>query len=151
KEVAQDGLLEQGFERAERWLRPARDPKAAGRTKYRALARSAAALAGGRLVAAPLAVSFADTVNPAGIAQPGCSGCGDCCGGRHAGAKTPVALPYLPDAARHGPSIFPHAGVRRVARSGDGRWQVHFERLEGPAGGALPAELRVNAAIVVLA
>src|SRR5262245_46337041 len=51
KEVARDGLLDEGYARAARWVRPARDPSAAERTKYRALAESGPAL-GGNLVAA---------------------------------------------------------------------------------------------------
>jgi cholesterol oxidase len=148
-EPAQDGLLDEGFARASRWVRPARDPKAAERNKYRALAQSGAGL-GGRLVAAPVAVSFEDTVNPAGIAQPACTRCGDCCGGCNAGAKNTVALTYLPEAARHGAEIFTFARVRHVAKSGDGRWQVHIERLDGAAS-APAAELHVSADIVVLA
>lgn len=149
-EIGQDGLLEEGYARAERWIRPARDPHAAGRTKYRALARSAAALGEGRLVAAPVAVSFEGTVNPAGVAQPACTHCGDCCGGCNVGAKNTVALTYLPDAALHGAEVFALAKVRRLAKAVDGRWQVHVERLEGPTG-AGPSELCVTADIVVLA
>jgi cholesterol oxidase len=150
KEVAQDGLIEEGYARAARWIRPARDPLAASRAKYQALARSGPALARGRLVAAPVAVTFEDTVNPAGVAQPACTLCGDCCGGCNAGAKNTVALTYLPDAARHGAEIFTLALVRRVARSGDGRWQVHLQRLEQPPGSG-PRELCVSADLVVLA
>jgi cholesterol oxidase len=150
EEVAQDGLLDEGFARAARWVRPARDPHAAERAKYRALARSGEALGRGRLVAAPVAVSFADTVNPAGIAQPACTRCGDCCGGCNVGAKNTVALTYLPDAARHGAEIFSHAKVRRVAKAHDGRWQVQLERLDGP-NGAADADICVSADIVVLA
>jgi cholesterol oxidase len=168
EEVAQDGLIEEGFARAERWVRPAHDPHAAERTKYRALAQSltmsGAALGRGRLVAAPVTVSFEDTVNPAGIAQPACTRCGDCCGGCNAGSKNTVALTYLPEAARHGAEIFTHAKVRRVAQaaakaganSSDGRWEVHLQRLDqakpGAGNGAdgLGA-LRVTADIVVLA
>jgi cholesterol oxidase len=150
EEVAQDGLLDKGYARAARWIRPARDPLATERPKYRALARSGEALGRGRLVAAPVAVSFEDTVNPAGIAQPACTRCGDCCGGCNAGAKNTVALTYLPDAARHGAEIFTHTKVRRVARSADGRWQVHLDRLDSPAGAPV-AEILVNADIVVLA
>jgi cholesterol oxidase len=154
EEVAQDRLLDESYARAGRWVRPARDPVAARRSKYQALAQGAtlagAALAGARLVAAPVAVSFEDTVNPAGLAQPGCSGCGDCCGGCNAGAKNTVALTYLPDAACHGAEIFTHAKVRRVAKSDDGRWQVHVERLDGPAGSE-PGAVRLSADIVVLA
>jgi cholesterol oxidase len=102
------------------------------------------------MVAAPVAVSFEATVNPAGIAQPACTRCGDCCGGCNAGAKNTVALTYLPDAARHGAEIFTHAKVRRVAKGADGRWQVHLQRLDSPAGAA-PSEMRVSADVVVLA
>jgi cholesterol oxidase len=148
-EVARDGLLDEGYARAAHWVRPARDPLAASRTKYRALMRFGPALGRGRLVAAPVAVSFEDTVNPAGVTQPACALCGDCCGGCNAGAKNTVALTYLPDAARHGAEIFTLARVRRVARSDGGRWQVHLERLdETPAGAA--HELCVSADVVVL-
>lgn len=146
-EIAQDGLLDEGYARATRWVRPARDPRAAERTKYRALARSGAAL-GREPVAAPVVVSFEDTVNAAGISQPACTRCGDCCGGCNVGAKNTVALTYLPDAVRHGAEIFTLAKVRHVAKAADGRWQVHFGRLEdGGAGGASS----VSADIVVLA
>ena len=79
-------------------------------------------------MAAPVVVSFAATVNPAGVAQPACTRCGDCCGGCNVGAKNTVALTYLPDAARHGAEIFTHAKVRHVAKAPDGGWRVHFER-----------------------
>jgi cholesterol oxidase len=149
EEVGRDGLLDEGYARANRWVRPARDPRAADRTKYQALERSGSAL-GGHMVAAPVAVGFEDTVNPAGVAQPACTRCGDCCGGCNAGAKNTVALTYLPDAARHGADIFTHARVRRVAKAPDGRWQVYLERMDGSSG-AGPAELNVTADIVVLA
>jgi cholesterol oxidase len=158
--VAADGLIDEGYARAARWLRPATDPQAAERSKYRALAQSGPALDGGSVVTAPVAVSFADTVNPAGIAQPACTHCGDCCGGCNVGAKNTVALTYLPEAARHGAEIFTHAKVRRLAKAGDGRWEVHLQRLDqakaGPGAGSgrgsgTDGELRVSADIVVLA
>jgi cholesterol oxidase len=111
-------------------------------------------------VAAPVAVSFEDTVNPAGIAQPACTRCGDCCGGCNAGSKNTVVLTYLPEAARHGAEIFTHAKVRRVARSqaqpGGGHWEVHLERLDQAKAGQGSAPdgegaLVVSADIVVLA
>jgi cholesterol oxidase len=153
EEVAGDGLIDEGYTRAARWVRPAHDPSAAERPKYRALARSGEGLGRGRLVPAPVVVSFEATVNPAGIAQPACTRCGDCCGGCNVGAKNTVALTYLPDAARHGAEIFTHARVRSVARPegkmGDGRWQVHLERLDGDGGTS--AEARISADMVVLA
>jgi cholesterol oxidase len=148
-ELARDPLLEQAFLEAGRWLRPARDPAAAQRSKYKALAAAGAAL-GAEPVAAPVTVSFSDVVNPAGISQPACTLCGDCCGGCNVGAKNSVALTYLPDAARHGAQIFCHAKVRYLAQSRDGRWQLHFEALDGAEAGAERTHT-VSADVVVLA
>ncbi len=146
-EIARDSLLDEGYARALGWLRPARDPLAAGRTKVKALARSGAAL-GKEPVAAPVVVSFEDTVNAAGIAQPACKHCGDCCGGCNVGAKNTVALTYLPDAVQRGAEIFTLCRVSHIQKATDGRWQVYFERLEksGPA-----ERSSVSADIVVLA
>ena len=129
--------------------RPARDPEAAQRTKFKALASAGAAL-GEEPVAAPVAVSFEETVNPAGIAQPACTGCGDCCGGCNVGAKNTVALTYLPDAVRHGAQIFTHAKVRHVAKrptaAGRCTSSARTARRQARAGAA-----SVGADIVVLA
>src|SRR5262245_25649003 len=43
-EIARDGLLEEGYARAARWVRPARDPRAAERGKFQALLQASAAL-----------------------------------------------------------------------------------------------------------
>jgi cholesterol oxidase len=147
-QIVQDGLLEEGFRRAARWLRPVPDPRAEGFAKFQALARAGEAF-DERAVAPPVAVSFEECVNPAGIAQPACTGCGDCCGGCNVGAKNTVALTYLPEAARHGAEIFTHAKVRHVERTRDGRWQVHAVRLDGAA--AKPTDLVIVADVVVLA
>ena len=64
-----------------------------------------------------MAVSFADTVNAAGIAQSACTRCGDCCAGCNVGAKNTVALTYLPDAKAHGAELFTHAKVSHVGRA----------------------------------
>src|SRR3972149_5485489 len=49
-QIAQDGLIEEGFRRAERWLRPQSDPRANTHTKYQALEAAGRAL--GRATAA---------------------------------------------------------------------------------------------------
>jgi cholesterol oxidase len=149
-QIARDGLIDEGYARAVRWVRPARDPTAAMRTKYKALETTSRAL-GQAPVAAPVVVSFEDCVNPAGIAQPACTRCGDCCGGCNVGAKNTVALTYLPDAVRHGADIFTHTRVRHVGKDRDGRWQVHFERLDGKGGGGGEGLATVAADMVVLA
>jgi cholesterol oxidase len=98
-------------------------------------------------IAPPVAVSFAETVNPAGIAQPACTRCGDCCGGCNVGAKNTVALTYLPEAVRHGAELFTHMRVAHVSRDRDGRWRLAVERLEGAAA----SQIEITAGVVVLA
>ncbi len=145
-EVTGDGLLEEGFARAARWLRPARDPVAHRRTKYKALHHAGQAM-GRQPVAAPVVVSFDAGINPAGVEQPACTHCGDCCGGCNVGAKNTVALTYLPDAVRHGAHVFTHAKVGRVEKAGADGWRVHFDRLDRSGGhGTVAADIVVLAA-----
>jgi cholesterol oxidase len=149
-EVVRDGWLEEGYARATRWLRPALDPTARERHKYQALDRASAAL-GRPPVRAPLVVGFEATVNPAGVAQPACTRCGDCCGGCNVGAKNTVALTYLPDAVRHGAEIFTHARASHLAIAPGGGWRVYFDRQDGAAGDGRSGAASVAADIVVLA
>jgi cholesterol oxidase len=128
EEVARDGLLDLGFERAQTMLRPSRYGKAPELTKYRALERASAAF-GQPPVAAPVVVSFEDTVNPAGVAQPACTLCGDCCSGCNVGAKNTVAMTYLPDAKAHGAEIFTELTVSHLEKRGQ-TWRVHFASTE---------------------
>jgi cholesterol oxidase len=129
-QLSQDGLLDEGYRRAERWLRPAQDPTASERLKFQALAKAGATI-GHAPVAPRVAVSFEDTVNPAGIRQSACTRCGDCCAGCNVGAKNTVALTYLPDARNHGAEIFTHAKVQFIARDAAGLWSVHVDRFDG--------------------
>jgi cholesterol oxidase len=150
-ELARDPLLDEGYLEARRWLRPARDPAAHERSKLKALGAASVAL-GVEPVAAPVTVSFTESVNPAGIAQPGCTLCGDCCGGCNVGAKNTVALTYLPDAVRHGAQVFTHAKVRHLGQdASSGRWRVHFEVQPGADAAGVDAVGSVSAALVVLA
>jgi cholesterol oxidase len=123
-EVIRDGLLDIGFGRASAMLRPTPYAKAAELTKYRALDAASAAF-GDVPVAAPVVVSFEDNVNPAGVSQPACTLCGDCCSGCNVGAKNTVAMTYLPDARAHGAEIFTELAVSHVARH-EGGWRVYF-------------------------
>ncbi len=148
-QIRQDGLLEEGYRRAEAWLAPQSDPRAAELPKYKSL--SAAGQAFGDATIAPrVAVSFAERVNAAGIAQPACTRCGDCCGGCNVGAKNTVALTYLPDARRHGAELFTHIKVRYVSKGKDDRWRVAFAILTVD-GRAVVREGEITADIVVLA
>jgi cholesterol oxidase len=148
-QIRQDGLLDAGYARARRWLRPARDPQAATLTKYRALEAASAAL-GTPPVAPEIVVGFTDTVNPAGIAQPACTRCGDCCAGCNVGAKNTVALTYLPEAVRHGAEIFTHGRVLHAEPAPEGGWRVCIERVDTPGPG-YDKQLTLAADMVILA
>jgi cholesterol oxidase len=145
EEVAGDGLLALGFERAASMLRPSRYAGAPGLTKYRALEAASAAF-GVRPVAAPVVVSFEENVNPAGVAQPACTLCGDCCSGCNVGAKNTVAMTYLPDAKAHGAEIFTELSVSHIAKA-EGGWRVYFT----PSGSKDAVPSFVDTATVVLA
>lgn len=146
-QIRQDGLLDEGFRRATRWLNPQSDPKAAMLTKFQSLKAASNGL-GYDPIAPTITVNFEGGVNAAGVEQPACTRCGDCCGGCNVGAKTSVALTYLTDAARHGAELFTHAGVRYVAKDEDGGWLVHVRRLD--TNGSAPQDFIVKASVVVL-
>ncbi len=139
-------LIDEGYARASHWLRPAADPLAREMTKFGALHRASAAL---RQPPDParVVVSFAANTNPAGIEQPACTRCGDCCGGCNVGAKNTVALTYLPDAVNHGAEIFTEVRVERLARAGSTGWRVFWR----PSGDAKAPLAEFTADIVVLA
>ena len=147
-QIAHDGLLDEGYARAAplaaAGARSARQPSAPNSRRCNgrqaALGKEPVARAGGGRLRA--------TINPAGVAQPACTLCGDCCGGCNVGAKNTVALTYLPDAARHGAEIFTHAKVRHVAKARRGRLARVALRAAGRDAGAAAS---VTADIVVLA
>jgi cholesterol oxidase len=145
EEVAADGLLALGFKRAASMFRPTRYAKAPELIKYRALEVSSAAF-GVPPVAAPVVVSFEEVVNPAGVTQPACTLCGDCCSGCNVGAKNTVAMTYLPDAKAYGAGIFTELSVSHVAK-GEGGWRVYFAPSDAKNG----ATHCVEAKIVILA
>jgi cholesterol oxidase len=124
-------------------LRPSRYANAPELTKYRALETASAAF-GVPPVPAPVVVSFEATMNPAGVAQPACTLCGDCCSGCNVGAKNTVAMTYLPDAKAHGAEFFTELSVSHIAK-GEGGWRVHFAPSD-----TKDAEVRVVAAKTVV-
>ncbi len=139
-------LVDQGYARAEKWLRPATDPLARDMIKFGALDRASGAL-GKAPDPARVLVSFDAITNPAGIEQPACTRCGDCCGGCNVGAKNTVALTYLPDAANHGAEIFCQVRVEHVERHGATGWRLFWR----PSGEAKAPMAELMADIIVLA
>ncbi len=147
--IARDGTLDKGYARAAQWLRPACDPRAAEMTKFQALAASSRSI-GQSLVAPQITVNFAGGVSAAGIVQPACTRCGDCCGGCNVGAKTTVATTYLADAVRHGAQVFSHSHVRTVRKALHGGWCVTVQQRD-TARGAAAGEIEMSAPMVILA
>jgi cholesterol oxidase len=142
--LAGDPLLEEGFRRAAHMLRPARYKGAKYLRKYQALDKASAALQA-RPHAAPVTVSFSDTVNLAGVEQPACTLCGDCCSGCNVGAKNTVYLTYLYDAAAHGAQMFTGTTVDHIERIKDG-WRISYR-----ARNDAEISFTVEAPIVILA
>lgn len=147
-QIRQDGLLDAGYARARRWLRPSSDPEATGLTKYKALHNASSAV-GKPPIAPTVAVSYTENVNPAGVRQPACTRCGDCCGGCNVGAKNTVALTYLPDAVRHGAECFTELKASHVTKLADGTWRVELQPI-GRENKNAPA-IAITAAMVVVA
>lgn len=145
EEIAADDLLALGFKRAAAMLRPSRHAEAPGLTKYRALEVASVAF-GVEPVAAPVVVSFEENLNPAGVMQPACTLCGDCCSGCNVGAKNTVAMTYLPDAKAHGAEIFTELSVSHVVK-GEGGWRVYYQPSDAKDAG----QSFVDAKTVVLA
>ncbi|MGE0699587.1 MAG: GMC family oxidoreductase N-terminal domain-containing protein, partial [Hyphomicrobiaceae bacterium] len=146
-QIVQDGLLDEGYARAARWLRPSRHARAHEMAKYRALVASGEAL--GRIpVNPPTVVSYEAGVNAAGISQPACTLCGDCCAGCNVGAKNTVALTFLPDAVRHGAHVFTELRVDHVGKAAGGGWQVSAAPVDGRR---TDTPLVIEAPLVVLA
>ncbi|MDY7232443.1 GMC oxidoreductase [Hyalangium rubrum] len=145
-----DGLLEDGFSHAQRMLSPQPYPQRHPRLrKMDALERSAT-LTGGRFYRPPLAISFQEGLNAAGLRQRACTLCGDCATGCNEGAKNTVQMNYLPDAQLHGAELFTHVAVHHVER-GANNWRVYY-RLVGVGRELFDAPLQfLTADHVVLA
>ena len=85
----------------------------------------------------------------AGIYQPACTDCGDCCGGCNVGAKNTVAVTYLPFAANHGCEMFTEARVSHIEKSPAGEWIVVVDDVTG--GKPTGAVRRLSADKVIVA
>ncbi|MGH9455961.1 MAG: GMC family oxidoreductase N-terminal domain-containing protein, partial [Terriglobia bacterium] len=145
-----EGLLKQGFSRAEEMLKPATYPAAFPPLKKLQALQKAAAGSNLPCALAPINVTFHDGVNHVGVEQHACTLCGDCVSGCNYGAKNTLLMNYLPDAKAHRAEIFTQVGVRLLERVGE-KWKVHFEPLgEGRERFDAPT-LCVTANVVVLA
>ena len=99
---------------------------------------------------AKIAVTFQDGVTSGGVMQRACIGCGDCVTGCNYHAKNTVLMNYLPDAVRHGATIFTQVKVLSVERAGE-RWQLHCHAVQMDAEGIATRTFSIAADVVVLA
>ncbi len=124
-------LVEKSYERAEKVLNPQPVPDSFARLpKMEALHTSAESM-NAPWYRTPLYVTFQDPeggVNPFGVPQTACIGCGDCVSGCNFHAKNTTLMNYLPDAANFGAEIFCEVSVRHLERDASG-WRVYYEPL----------------------
>ena len=139
-------MLAEGYERAARMLQPVPYP-GAELAKLTAF-RTAAGALGAECMLPPINVTFKPGPggNHAGVHQPACTLCGDCCSGCNVGAKNTVAMTYLPDAVAHDAALFTQSRVHHIEPAGGG-WRVVFTRLDDGGG---EKEHSVSAGTVVL-
>ena len=149
---ADAGRIAAGFENVRAVLRPTPYPDSPEHPrlpKYDALEQSAKHM-GAPVYHPPINVTFHDVVNPSGVAQSACTGCGDCVSGCNFGAKNTLMTNYLPEARNDGAHVFCGVSVVSITRDND-NWAILWE----PAGvgreefDAPP--LRIECDIVVVA
>ena len=150
--IVNDGIIEEGFARAERMLRPVPFPRERRLDKLDRLDEAAAGL-GARATRVPINVAFQDGPNAANVFQPACTSCGDCCSGCNVGAKTTVDVTYIADAVNHGAAVFTEVAVEAVEKQEDGIWRVLYRLVDDhPLPNVFEAPpLSMRAGIVVLA
>ena len=147
-ELLGDATLDEGYARAMRMLRPLAYPNTVRLDKLARLRESAAAL-DAEMSLPPINVTFTAGSNRAGVVQPACTLCGDCCSGCNVGAKNTTQMNYLPDAVNHGAQIFCQSAVSHLQKQANG-WRVFFaDQLHGRDAFDAP-ERSITAAIVVL-
>ncbi len=148
-EIAADETRQEGFARAQEVLRPEPYPGTKPLDKLKALGISGNAL-GRDVVRPPINVTFERQVNYAGVEQPACTLCGDCCAGCNVGSKNTVQVTYIADAFNHGAEIFTEIRVSHVVPE-RGRWRVYFEPMGHEREKFAAADQSITADVVVLA
>lgn len=144
-----DGEVARGYERAEAMLQPRPYPEQAPKLRKLAALEASAVALKAKFSRPPINVTFESGVNPAGVHQPACNGCGDCCSGCNYGSKNTVLMNYLPDAVNHGAEIYTKVAVRSLERQGD-RWLIHYQLLDDDRDRFAAPELALTADMVIL-
>lgn len=149
---AVDTELEEGFAAAEQMLGvkpyPIDQPAL---PKLKALFESGHVL-GRKAERAPLAVTFEDGPNAAGVQQQACTLCGDCVSGCNFGAKNTLDRNYLQAAWAAGAQLVTGIDVRWISRAPNGeQWLIHYLPQETGREAFEAPEMVLSADVVVLA
>lgn len=126
REEVESGALKAGFDRAYEMLQPAEYPDDWPElAKFNGLKTSGEAL-GQPAKKLPINVTFESGANVAGVFQPACNLCGDCCSGCNVGAKNTTPMNYLADAVAHGCKVFCGLFVDHISKveNAEARWHV---------------------------
>ena len=149
EEIGADQTRQEGFARAKEVLRPVPYPDTTPLHKLKALEVSGNAMRKD-VIRPPINVTFERQVNYAGVEQPACTLCGDCCSGCNVGSKNTVQVTYVADAYNHGAEIFTEMRVSHV-RAERGRWRVFLDPLGHEREKFAANEQSVTADVVILA
>jgi cholesterol oxidase len=144
------GLLEQGFEHAERMLKPTPYPDDfPPLPKLDALEKSAKFM-NEDFYRLNINVTFKSEVNHVGVRQEPCVLCGDCMAGCNHLAKNTTYMNYLPDARNHEAEMFTQVDVRYIEKEAD-RWIVHYQLLDTGREVFSAPDIIVSADVLILA
>ncbi|GAT67150.1 glucose-methanol-choline oxidoreductase [Planomonospora sphaerica] len=88
---------------------------------------------------------------PVGVDNASCTRCNWMMAGCRFGAKRSLLTNYLPAALAHGAQIRPLHEVQRISRTGDDRYRVHYDVIDGEDYRVRTGSGEIDAKIVVLA
>jgi cholesterol oxidase len=142
--VISDGLLHEGFARAETMLGAAPVPDPERFAKFAGMRRAAEA-SGRSVQLPPTTISHKPGSNVAGVVQYACRNCGDCWSGCNVGAKNTVGITYIADAVDHGAAVFCESRVQSISKTESG-WEIVVQDLS-----KANTSRRIKAPIAVLA
>ena len=145
--------LRGSFARVKAMLRAAPHPHALKLTKVEALRQGLEATPWAEFRLHDLAVNFErDGVNPWGVYQKKCIGCGDCTTGCNVGAKNSLDTNYLPLARAGGADIFTQVEVHHISPDAAG-YLLHYTRhsMKGDSGQPESGTIAARRMVVVAA
>ncbi|WP_338847792.1 alpha/beta fold hydrolase [Massilia sp. W12] len=153
REEALAGDFAQWYARAEQMLAVCAAPATQKTLQLQRLGQYMPPHAGAsRFQTVQVALNLQEGVNPHGIVQHACNGCGDCFTGCNFNAKNTLCTNYLALAKRQGVEMFCGAKVSHVQRSSnDKHWEVCFALSDTPNQQARQLEFKLQAHCVVLA